>query len=244
MFDFEKHERIALQFSGGKDSLACLFLLQDYWDKLTVFWVNTGATFRETRDLMEFVRNTVPNFVEIKSDVMAHQEEFGFPVDLLPVSRTPLGRTLDGHSKLRMQSTLSCCAANIWGPMVAAMQEFKPTLIIRGQRADDFRKAPLRSGDIHDGIQYLLPVQNWTSEQVKEYLGDKLPGYYRTVNVSLDCWSCTGYLYESVEKHAYMAALHPAQHEIVKARLCDLAREVVNDTKHLFASITADSTNG
>jgi len=35
-----------LQLSGGKDSLACLYLLKPKWDDLIVAWVNTGAPSR------------------------------------------------------------------------------------------------------------------------------------------------------------------------------------------------------
>lgn len=39
----DRHERVVLFFSGGKDSLTCLLLLRPYWDRLTVCWINTGA---------------------------------------------------------------------------------------------------------------------------------------------------------------------------------------------------------
>jgi 3'-phosphoadenosine 5'-phosphosulfate sulfotransferase (PAPS reductase)/FAD synthetase len=59
----ERHKpgKAVLQFSGGKDSLACLLLLRPWWDRLTVMWVNTGAAFPETLELMEAVRSRVAN---------------------------------------------------------------------------------------------------------------------------------------------------------------------------------------
>ena len=47
---FNRHEKIALMFSGGRDSLACLELYRDYLDKMTLIWVNTGANFPEIED--------------------------------------------------------------------------------------------------------------------------------------------------------------------------------------------------
>jgi phosphoadenosine phosphosulfate reductase len=55
-----RHERIVLQFSGGKDSLASLQMVRDHWAKITVAWVNSGDVFPETIELMDTVRARVP----------------------------------------------------------------------------------------------------------------------------------------------------------------------------------------
>ena len=64
------HERIALQVSGGRDSLACFYLLKDagLLDKVTVYWVNTGDAFPETIEIMDLVRDMTPHFVEISGN--------------------------------------------------------------------------------------------------------------------------------------------------------------------------------
>ena len=56
----ERHDLIALQLSGGRDSIACLYLLKPYWDRLTVYWLDTGAAFPETVSLMQQVRDKPP----------------------------------------------------------------------------------------------------------------------------------------------------------------------------------------
>ena len=43
----DRHDIVVLQFSGGKDSTACLHLLEPWWDKVHVVWVNPGAPYPE-----------------------------------------------------------------------------------------------------------------------------------------------------------------------------------------------------
>ena len=46
------HERVALELSGGKDSVACLYLLRHQLHKITVYWLNTGDAYPETLDVI------------------------------------------------------------------------------------------------------------------------------------------------------------------------------------------------
>ena len=55
----ERHERIALQVSGGRDSIACLYLMRPYWDRVTVYWLDTGAAYPETVSLMQRICDMV-----------------------------------------------------------------------------------------------------------------------------------------------------------------------------------------
>jgi len=40
-----------LQFSGGKDSLACLYLLKPRWHEIMVLWLSTPAVLPGSGDL-------------------------------------------------------------------------------------------------------------------------------------------------------------------------------------------------
>ena len=62
---FYRHDRVALQISGGKDSLAVLHAMQPWWDRLCVFWTNPGNPFPETVALMEKIKAEVPFFGEV-----------------------------------------------------------------------------------------------------------------------------------------------------------------------------------
>ena len=45
--------KTALQFSGGKDSLACIHLMRSHWDTLTVYHVDTGDLLPEVREIVD-----------------------------------------------------------------------------------------------------------------------------------------------------------------------------------------------
>lgn len=191
------HERVALQVSMGRDSLACLYLLKEagLLDRVTVYWVNTGDAFPETLAIAEQVRALVPFFEEIAGNQPAVIEAFGIPTDILSRSCTPIG-VMCGQSAVRMQDTYSCCGRVIMQPMHERMLADGVTLIVRGQRADDSHKAPVASGDWENGIQYLFPVENWTDEDVDAYLakvGAPRNACYDYTTSAPDCMSCSGW---------------------------------------------------
>ena len=51
----DQHENVLFLFSGGKDSVAAFYHLQEYWDSLIVGWINTGDLCPE---IESFVRAT------------------------------------------------------------------------------------------------------------------------------------------------------------------------------------------
>lgn len=193
----------ALQFSGGKDSLALLTLWRAKLADTLVCWVNTGASYPETLAQMRTLKETVPHFLEITSDQPTQVDREGYPTDLVPLHFTPMGReTVDEpYNKLvRLQDTFRCCSANIWQPLYQAMKANGITTVLRGQKRVDKYKAAYLSGYREDGITYIFPLQNWTDADVFKYLADNnvpLPVHYsRGEKKGHDCWSCTGYLDE------------------------------------------------
>jgi len=238
-----KHEKPVLQFSGGKDSLACLWLLKDHWPRITVVWVNTQDAFPETLALMDRVRALVPNFVEVKSDQPAHIEYWGYPTDVLPIrSQRNIQNIMWPHPRQPLQSFWACCFENLMTPAVRAMKELGATLVIRGMRRDEMQTTPMRSGDIVEGVQYLFPILEWSSEDVHAYLADKpigLPEHYAYVDTSLDCRMCTAHLFENEGKRVYMAERHPEAHAEVSRRLEVIAAAIDEDVAHLNAARAA-----
>lgn len=191
----DRHERIALQVSGGKDSLACLYMLQPYWDRLTVYWTNTGDTFPEVVAIMDQIREAVPRFVEIKTDVAQVHEDHGMPSDIVPESATPFG-IIVGHAAPLIQGRYSCCFASIMRPMHERMIADGITLVIRGQRNDDTLKAPVKSGDVIDGIEFYFPIEHMTKRDVMTYLkqvGAPIPRFYEVMDTAPDCMSCSAW---------------------------------------------------
>ena len=228
----DKHGKIALQFSGGKDSLACLYLMRPHWDKITVFWLNTGAAPPSAVSRMNEIRAIVPHFVEWTSDQPKDIETNGYPVDMLPL-RTAAGNLMfEEHDGIRLQPYMACCANNIWIPMHNAMRKMGITLIIRGQRNSDHRKALIRSGQSMDGFEVYFPLQDWTQDAVFQYLRDneiKIPSHYAYGTSSVDCWNCTAYLYENQGRGAYLREaepeLYPKFMHVMKQIRSEVARE-------------------
>lgn len=216
---FDRHQRIALQVSGGKDSLACLFLMQEYWDRMTVYWVNSGDAFPETTHVMEGVRRLVPHFVEIDGKQPDVIRRHGIPSDMVPVTNTDFGTACSGQEVL-IQDRNSCCARVFMLPMAERMIEDGITLVIRGQKNADTWKAPVESGVVEDGIEYLFPIQDWSDADVLEYLdhiGVTLPRYYQYMSEAPDCRTCSAFWSKGANQ--YLKQFHPEQYAVVKQRL-------------------------
>lgn len=201
-------------------------------------WMNTGAAFPESQALMERVSKLVPHFIEVKSDVMTDVLRNGWPVDVLPISHTPQGLH-DGLS-IRLRSWFDCCANNMWYPMQAKMRELGVTEIIRGQRKTEHYKSPLRDGNVVEGVTYRFPIQNWTEQQVFEYLtarGVEIPAYYDYTHTSLDCWLCTAYLDVKGGQVRYMKEHHPNKHAVLIDKLTEIRTAIDRANQPLHESL-------
>ena len=222
---FAQHEKIALQVSGGRDSLATFALIRELGllNATTVYWLNTGDAAPETLEIIDFVREQSPKFVEIKGNQPEIIARFGIPTDLLPRSCTPIG-IVTGQSDILMQDSYSCCARVIMEPMHRRMIEDGITCIVRGQRKSDGHKAPFESGYVENGIQYVFPIEDWIDEEVDHYTksqGMPLHPCYEFMSNTPDCLTCSGWWNEN--RAAYLQARHPKAHKIYQERL-DLIR--------------------
>lgn len=232
----DRHEKIVLQFSGGKDSLACLFLLKNELHRITVMWVNSGATFPETIEQMEKVKKFCPNFIEVKGYQPEQIAANGYPVDVLPVRNHLTVQNATQQKRLPLQGFLNCCYENVMRPLQEATQEFGATLIIRGQKLSDGHKSSVRSGDVIDGVEYCFPIESWNDEDVLNFVKDSdlLPKQYDNgAMTSLDCWSCTAYLEDNQWKLPYLKQYHPEKEIEVKRRLIMIKQEIMSDMKFM-----------
>jgi len=176
---------------------------------LTVYWVNTGAAFPETLELIERVRPQLPRFEEIAGNQARVIANYGFPTDLLPRTNTPMGRA-SGLSGIALQDSFSCCARVIMEPLHRRMLADGITLIVRGQRLAEKFKAPISSGTVENGIEYLFPIEQWTDLDVDNYLiskGQPRLRFYDYMNMMPDCMTCTGW-WEEHRGH-YLDLFHP-----------------------------------
>lgn len=221
-----RHERIALQFSGGKDSLACLYLMRPYWDRITIYWCNMGDAFPETVAQMARIREEVPHFVQIDGQQPEVIKQFGIPSDIVPTSATPMGVSAASKGFL-IQDRYSCCVRSKMLPMHERMIADGITLIIRGQKKSDAEKGPLCSGQVDGGIEYLFPVEDWTDANVLAFLREQnveIPRFYEMLNDAPDCMTCSAWWDKGESK--YLKRYHIEKYEIVQERL-DTIREAI-----------------
>lgn len=213
--------RVALQFSGGRDSLALLLYLRPHWDALTVYYANPGDSYPETMALINAVRSVVPNFVEVAGRVNEVRNEHGWPSDVLQAGAAwPFGdKQISGHLKLIDRYT--CCYLSHMQPLHERMRSDGITLILRGQRDSDEPKSHVQNGETVDGFMIMYPIASWSTEQVEQYItsqGVPLPPYYAEGLTSApDCMHCTAWLEHKASK--YLSKHHPEVHTVVSERL-------------------------
>lgn len=212
---FARHKRIGFQFSGGRDSTAALFELRAYWDQMTVYHLDTGDQFPETQSVVAQVEAIMGKpFVRITTDVAAVRKEHGLASDLVPVDNSEFGRKVSGQ-QVKIMSRYDCCYRTLMAPMHQRLMQDGITLIVRGQRDDEYATQPLRSGDVENGIEVLYPIQDWTGLQVSAYLAAKgypvAPFYERGMKRAPECMSCTAWWDEG--RAQYMRDYHPESYK-------------------------------
>ena len=200
-----------LEFSGGKDSLALMYLYRT--KNIRAHFCDTGGTFPH---IMQFVKETcktlnVPlEIIQPVIPVRTYHENFGLPSDIVPGAFYPqeVGETL-------IQSLFQCCNAMRWKPMREAILKSGVKVVINGQRKLD-RAPGITKGLETDakGITYFRPLWEWKDEDVFKFLkeqGASLPEQYKMVNSSMDCWLCTAHLAsdEAVDELKYIKENYP-----------------------------------
>lgn len=231
----ERAPNVALQFSGGRDSLAMLLLLRPVWDCLTVYYTTTGDAFPETLALAKRVAATVPNFAVIRGDVRAVQAKHGWPTDVLQAGAMwPYG-ALNIADHLRLVDRYFCCYESIMAPMHARMKADGITTIVRGQRDSDEPKSHVRHGETVDGFTILYPIADWSTEQVELFIHDAgwtVPPYYPAgMTSAADCMHCTAWLEHGAA--GYLRKNHPDVAAEVRVRLDTIKRAVTPFLRNL-----------
>lgn len=230
-----------LLFSGGKDSLACLYLLEQEWDDLYILWANTGKNFPELLETIEKVRDLVPHFVEINTYRESQNEQYGIPSSVVPINFTRQGKYLTGKEQNLplIQSYLNCCYENIGFPLLRWCYENGVRTVYKGQRNQESYKSISRNGMVAEGITYLQPIEDWTKEQVLAYLTEKMGGalpFHLTAfeHSSMDCYDCTAYLEHSQDKIEFMKEKYPQYYSEFQGRMTILKEVLKEETKWII----------
>jgi phosphoadenosine phosphosulfate reductase len=219
-----------LQFSGGLDSLACLHFLRNE-KGLIVLTLSTDGQYPSRRDYLNKVKDAHPHleFVEWYGDRQIHK--YGHPVDVIPIKFTTIGKIIQG-GEVRYQPYTECCNRGIWLPMADTTRKLGATEVYRGQRDSDEYKSPIRHGHVEEGITYYFPIQEWSREQVKEYVWancpDLIPDYYNSELTSQDCWDCTAYLKDNIRR---IKNLPEPQKNVVENVLRQWRKDIDEETR-------------
>ena len=196
-------ERALLQFSGGKDSTALLYLCRPWLDRITVLFADTGAVYPHVVDFIHETCNKLGANLQVvrpKESVIEFTNREGLPSDIIPLEtmREVQWMHRDKAPQL-IQSWLKCCTAMIFEPLNEAVKASGVKTVLRGSKKADSRVGAV-DGHVADGITYLSPLWNWSHANVFRYLakqGVTLPKQYNgaSENIdSIDCYICTGHL--------------------------------------------------
>jgi phosphoadenosine phosphosulfate reductase len=205
-----RFKKPALQFSGGKDSLALLHLLKPVLDKITVYNLNTGDSCPETVAVIEDAKTWIPNFVQVQSDVHAWKATNGWPTDLVPARAHAIG-LLYNMNPFPLSNRFDCCHQNLMIPMHEAAVRDGVDLFIRGTKQADTGRVP-HEGPIEGGAHVWLPIRDWSHDDVFTYLRDvsamsnPIYDHFKAISAP-ECLHCTAWWDDG--KSRYLKALHP-----------------------------------
>lgn len=236
MIDFsplDRHEKIACSFSGGKDSLACVYILRGHWDRIKFYHNDTGDLLPEVRAVVSQVEAMVPHFVRIQGDVRSWTAMHGVPTDLLPYSAHDIGR-LAGQGGARLVTRYNCCFVNLMWPTWQRIKDDGNTLCIRGSKSADTPKMPTVSGETMEGVELWYPVQDWSHADVHAYLksvGAPENRIYDHMTSAPECARCTAWWGEG--RAAYLKRFHPELHADYMAGLSVVAGEITESVANL-----------
>lgn len=231
---FKMHERIVFMCSGGKDSVAALYYLQHYWDKLVVGWVNTGDIAPEVEQFMQDLSKKIPNFVAVYSDSNKWREENGWPSPLVPMDKTSIGELLTEKQEFKVTAFSDCCRENVWVPMRQLADHIGATAVITGQRIEDPIKGNTKHGEWKEGLQMFYPINDWSTDEVLEYL-DLLSirhERFSAGDTSIDCLTCTGY--PDTYPKTYIKKHHPKAFEEAARRWDLIATACADQHTHML----------
>jgi 3'-phosphoadenosine 5'-phosphosulfate sulfotransferase (PAPS reductase)/FAD synthetase len=236
------HERVALCFSGGKDSLALVYMLRDHLDRITIYHNDTGDLLPEVREIVEHVKGFAPHFVHIHTDVGAWIAANGLPSDLVPFTSHPFARVV-GHDEPLISSRYECCFQNLMLPLWQRIAADGVTLVIRGTKRGDFPRLPVESGGQMEGAAFWFPLQEWTHEEVFAYLrsvGAPICRVYERGLQAPECARCTAWM--SVGLAAYLRQYHPLLFDDYRARMSAVVDAVAGPLDSILAEVKELST--
>jgi 3'-phosphoadenosine 5'-phosphosulfate sulfotransferase (PAPS reductase)/FAD synthetase len=224
-----RHNRVALMYSGGKDSDVLLSLFAPFLEGITVYHGDAGDLLPEVAKHVAEVAAAVPHFKRVESDARAWISANATPSDLVPADMTPMGRKVKGGRR-NVVTLYECCNANRWQPWTARLLADGITLAIYGQRNDELHRQLLPDHTVFFGIEAWQPLSDWSGDDVWSYIrANRVPvsAHYdlggRRMR-SPECARCPASWDEG--RADYLRRFHPALAGDYKASLQEHARDI------------------
>jgi 3'-phosphoadenosine 5'-phosphosulfate sulfotransferase (PAPS reductase)/FAD synthetase len=231
--------KIAVQLSGGKDSIACLHLARTQGHEVIAIFGNPGNPYPHVIEYIEKICKewrVELHYAVPEISVLDYIDCEGLPVDILPIwasHEADYFSSLKKGYQVKMQSGITCCSKNLWLPIHQKAKELNPDEVWRGSKLSDDH---VTKGDRFefDGLKFNCPLWNWTDKDVYQYLelhDIDLPLQYKEgITHSLDCIECTSWLDgESELGRAQFTRKHyPIEFERLKTKLALIEMETIN----------------
>lgn len=207
--------KIALAWSGGKDSTLVLYFVRMVYPDIPVVFNNTGVEFPET---VKFVHQLADewklNLIETKpiKSFWKCVSEYGFSLGKQASNKE------NGHKKNN-----SCCYFCKEKPAQAEYQKLEIRGIFTGITAVESRNRMFnaRKGTcyqtVHEKIWKVHPILWWTEDEVREYIRQEnipLNPVYTRGAERCGCMPCTAYKTWESE----LSKLNPNMYSIIKLR--------------------------
>jgi hypothetical protein len=228
--------KVALLFSGGKDSRALIELFRPHLGAIIVYHNDTSDLWPETSAYVAEVAETVPHFRRIETNAPAWIAKYGVPSPLQPVHRTPLIEMFGGNGRVPVVSPLECCGSNQWRPIADRLAADGMTLVIHGQRACDYGAAGVVPWPLPNGIEEWPAINSWSDDDVFAYLKAHDIGLARFVGGGRappgpDCATCpAGWAHSG--RAAYLLQHHPdlaaKYHAHLQSHAADISPYLLN----------------
>lgn len=238
--------KTAIQFSGGKDSLAVLYLCRPILSDATVYFGDTGDVYPHMKAFVIQTCEKLGATLKIVPPPMAIAEYHkiaGLPSDIIPVEHTREMREFNKSTGTILQSNLSCCSFMLWHPLQRAMMTDGISIIYRGSKASDHHVGVADGYIDKTGIIYKSPLWKWPDEDVFSYLKSvdaEMPEHYSEVNNSFDCLNCTAYLTSAgaKERLEFTKRRYPAQWPGLEANLREVRDIVGREMENIRSALS------